>query len=559
MNDGPAKRSGRVRLALGLVLTATVAGGVWLWQSLRETELETQHDQPAATVPTFVIKTAQPPQPEAGEHPLVRLARRSPAEAWRAAVALQPSRFRKSLLIFIAALWVERDPKGAMDTFEGMDEEHMPAEWMFELLARWMAADEQVATDWALVTAGDRPRLLVGGAIDWILENAEPREGALGSAERILRRWAVRTPTEAWDFAATDGLAEQDRLLKAVAHVWFEADPRAALDAAVSHGRWQVLRESWVADLAAGWARAAPYAAADWLRTLTASTRHRALLAAVHAPLSVAAPHEAFAIAQELGAGEMAPAYSATMYRRQLRRLLGDDPRVLAHWLARQPDDDLRFGLTGSIAEIYEESYPDEALRWALALPGKESREALGVVIWAIAEDDLDYAEAIVLHMADPDAQAGAAAALLGHWASKRGEPAAAHEWSSKNLSAAARGEAARGLFSVWGLRDPSAAASAVAAIGDADERRAALAGALWGTVMGVGGDETAERLRERMLAMERLYQRRLLDVPDGGDGAGGEQGDLTSYKLYHYWKDVDPDRAKKYRRKAERYEGPTQ
>ena len=447
---------------MGLVLTATVAGGVWLWQSLRETGLETNRDQPAATVPRLVIETAQPPQPGAG-------------------------------------------------------------------------------------------------AIDWMLDHGEPHEATVAAAERMLRRWAVRTPTEAWDFAATDGLAEQAVCLKAVAHVWFEADPRAALDAAVSHGRWQVLRESWVADLAAGWARAAPYAAADWLRTLTASTRHRALLAAVHAPLSVAAPHEALAIAQELGAGEMAPVYSATMYRRQLRRLLGDDPRVLAHWLARQPDDDLRFGFTGSIAEIYEESYPDEALRWALALPGKESREALGVVIWAIAEDDLDYAEAIVLHTGDPDAQAGAAAALLGHWASKRGEPAAAHEWSSKNLSAAVRGEAARGLFSVWGLRDPSAAASAVAAIGDADERRAALAGALWGAVMGVGGDETAQRLRERMLALERLYQRHLRDVPNGGDGAGGEEGDLTSYKLYHYWKDVDPDRAEKYKRKAERYEGPTQ
>lgn len=66
--------------------------------------------------------------------------------------------------------------------------------------------------------------------------------------------------------------------------------------------------------------------------------------------------------------------------------------------------------------------------------------------------------------------------------------------------------------------------------------------------------DDTPERLRERMVALDRLYQDLMVFAPE----PLSSDGDLPSYKLYHYWKDIDPGRAAKYKERAERYDGPT-
>ena len=506
----------------------------------------------ALSVPEAV---APPRRGADGEHPVVRMARSFPREAWRAALALPESRWRERLRRFVAVRWVERTPSEALGAFEAMDEERMPAEWMFEMLARWMAVDDESASDWAAATTAGRSRVLMAGAIDWLLDHARPREVALASAERMLRRWARRDPAAAWDAASADGLVWQRKvLLRGVAEVWLARDPRRALDTAMGHRAWQVMRSEWIVDVVAEWARAAPREAADWVLTVPQPSRDERLLAAIHAPLSVAAPDEALAFVGKLGDGEAYAAYSRTRwYRQQLRELLGDDPRVLAKWLARQPDENLRIGEAGWIARLFLETSPDDALEWTLGLPAKESGNALEVVVGAIAEQDPARAEAIVLGVSEPDAQVDAAGSLLHDWALRRRQPAAAYQWAVENLSAAVRQGVNAEFFWGWAITDPADALSALDGVADVDHRVAAYT--LQGMVWGIGWDETPERLRERMVALDRLYQDLMRIAPE----PLGSDGDLPSYKLYHYWKEIDPVRAAKYKERAERYDGPTQ
>ena len=544
----------------GLALAAVVtAGALWLWS--RQSTAPATHDNgtPITLPPSISIEAVAPPRQAAnGEHPVARLARRSPQDAWRAAMALPESPRRERLRKFVAVRWVERAPAEALGAFEAMDEARMPTKWMFEMLARWMAVDEESASDWVYNTVAGRPRLLMTGAIDWLLDHGEPREAALASAERMLRRWARRDPAAAWNVASADVfVAQREVLLRGVAEVWLADEPRRAVDAATAHRVWQIMRSSWVAELAAEWARAAPREAADWALALPPSSRDDRLLAAIHAPLSVAAPDEAHALVAEFGEGEGWLAYARPLYEEQLRRLLGEDPRVLAEWLARQPDENLRASRAVHVAELFLKTDPDEALEWALGLPGKESANALKVVIRAIAEQDPLRAEDIVLGVSDPTAQAGAAGSFLGDWAKRHGD-AAAYEWSVENLSTTVRQELNPGLFWGWAIKDPAGAMSALGDVTDANMRVAASA--LDGMVWGIGWGGTQERLRERMLAMDRLYQDVVRLAPEYRDRMrfANPEGDLPSYKLYHYWKDIDPGRAARYKERAEGYDGPT-
>ena len=545
----------------GLALTAiAIAGAVWLWS--RQTEATGTYDDgtPVPQSPSVLIEAVAPPRRDGnGEHPVARLARRSPQEAWRAAMALPESPGRERLRRFVAARWVEHAPGEALGTFEAMDEARMPTKWMFEMLARWMAVDEESASDWAYNTAAGRPRVLMTGAIDWLLDHGEPREAALASAARMLRRWARRDPAAAWEVASADMFVGQTEvLLRGVAEVWLADDPRSAMDAAIADGAWQIMRRSWIAELAGEWARASPREAGDWAIALPPSSRDDRLLAAIHAPLSVVAPDEAHALVAEFGEGEGWLAYARPLHEEQLRRLLGEDPRVLAEWLARQPDENLRASRAVHVAELFLKTDPDEALEWALGLPGKESANALKVVIRAIAEQDPLRAEDIVLGVSDPTAQAGAAGSFLGDWAKRHGDHAA-YEWSVESLSIAVRQEVHPGLFFGWAMKDPAGAMSALDGVTDANMRVAAFA--LDGMVWGIGWGGTPERLRERMLALDRLYQDLVRLAPEYRDRMrfASPEGDLPSYKLYHYWKDIDPGRAARYKERAEGYDGPTQ
>ena len=271
----------------------------------------------------------------------------------------------------------------------------------------------------------------------------------------------------------------------------------------------------------------------------------------------MAAPDEAFAIVQRFGDAKRYQVHYNPMYWQQLRKLLGDDPRDLAAWLGRQPDESLRISQARSIAGLYWEANPHQALQWALELPPKESGQALGTLVPSIAEENPHYAEDIVLGLVEADAQIPAAASLLVHWT--WGDdlgPAAAYEWSVENLSTTVRRRANGSVFLLWGTRDPVGAVSTVEVIANPDARFMAGGGAALGMVMGIDGDDTPQQRRERMLALDRLYQGLMSIAPPN---LRSNDGDLVSYKLYHYWKDIDPERASKYKEQAELYGDPTQ
>ena len=538
----------------GLLAAVAITGALWLWSRQSTTPATPNNGTPAERPPSILVDAVAPPRQDAeGEHPVVRLARRSPQEAWRAAMALPESRKRERLRRFVAVRWVERAPSQALAAFEAMDEARMPTKWMFQMLARWMAVDEESALDWAAATAAGRPRVLMAGAIDWLLDHTQAPGAALASAERMLRRWARRDPAAAWDAASIDGLVGQRRvLLRGVAEVWLAHDPRSALDAAVAHRAWRVMRSSWIVDIVAEWAREVPREAADWLLALPRSSRHELLLAAIHAPLAVAAPDEALAFVGKLDDGEAHAMYYRPIHKQQLLLLLGDDPHVLAEWLSRQPDENLRISQAGSIARSFLNTDPEHALEWALGLPAKESGQALKVVIRAIAEQDPARAKDIVLSVSEADAQVGAAASLLADWASRRRQPAVAYQWAVDNLSTTVHQGVNRNFFWLWAMTDPADALTELSGVADADHSVAAYT--LSGMVSGIGMDETPERLRERMVALDRLYQDLMVFAPE----PLSSDGDLPSYRLYHYWKDIDPGRAAKYKERAERYDGPT-
>ena len=548
-----------------VVLTAALAGVVWLGWPLEATVPGTDDDGAAASGASKVA-VAQPGRLDAsGVEPLLTLARRAPEEAWLRAAAMEESTARRPTLKIIATLWVARDPSGAMSAFEAMAGDLFPADWMFEMLARGLVVDEQAAADWALSTTGGRRPLLIPGAIDWLLKHADNREPAIALAGRVFRRWAQDEPADAWEAAATSDLAGESDSLRRVAKAWFEVDPRAALDAAVSDNLW---RHRWVPDLVAQWAEAAPRAATEWALALTPGPYEPSidevsrfgdrakLLAPALAALSVAAPDEAFAAVQEFGEAQRNQIQYNPRYWQQLRKLLGDDPRDLAAWLARQPDESLRISQARSITGLYWEANPHEALQWALELPPKESGQALGTLVPSIAEENPHYAEDIVLGLVEADAQIPAAASLLGHWALGDLGPAAAYEWSVENLSTTVRRRANDGVFPLWGMRDPVGAVSTVETIANPDARLMAGVGAAFGMVMGIDGDDTPQQRRERMLALDRLCQGLMRIAPPN---LRSDDGDLVSYKLYHYWKDIDPERASKYKEQAELYGDPTQ
>ena len=192
-----------------------------------------------------LVEAVQPPRHDAdGEHPLVHLARRSPQAAWQAAGALSQSRWRERLRRFVAALWVERAPIEALSAFETMDDVRMPTEWMFEMLGRWMAVDEEAAADWALATGAGRPRVLMAGAMNWILDNGKPPDAALAAAKRLLRRWGHRAPAAAykWSTANLSPAVRKKTNQSLFAH-WGVHDPVAA--AATSHEITDLDERAW--------------------------------------------------------------------------------------------------------------------------------------------------------------------------------------------------------------------------------------------------------------------------------------------------------------------------
>ena len=374
---------------------------------------------------------------------------------------------------------------------------------------------------------------------------------------------AERSPDSAWQRALALGESpERARLLEAVAKLWLARNPRSAM-VAFEKANDGFVSTRWVADKLGVWAEANVRAALEWALRDAPSKERESLVAVAHATLSVAAPEEA--AAYELGNRVL---YDGAYWER-LRELLGDDPRALTEWMARQPDERLRVSKARAIARLYGEADPIAAAQWASALPSQESAEALGVLLPFVVKQDFGFAEAIVLSAGSANAQTAAAGALLGHWPEDLGGPAGAYQWAAENLPPVVRREATAAVFLPWGKQDPFAAASAWENIIEPDERLDKGFNAVLG--MWTGRDQdTRQQLHERMIALDRVYPELASITPTDPQylfihswlfkppaNATGREGESMAFDLHRYWKERDPSRAAKYKDILENYDGP--
>ena len=538
--------------------TALVAAAAWLlmppWLVLGEDDAAA----PTAQAQVPAVEIASDDTNNLAAHPLARLAQRAPSSAWRQALALDESPERELLLRAIAGLWMTQDPISAMTAFEAADDDLVSTRWIAEKLGIWMTKDERASAQWAWSLTPGRCADLFAAALDHLLNYGKPESAVVALGERLLQRWAANDPAAAWEAASGD--RRKEHWAHVVAQVWAKEDPRAALGAATRMYLWH--RSAWVLDLLAEWAEADSRAAMKWALREAPSEDRKSLLAVAHATLTVSFPDEAAAL-------ELEPmVLSDPAYWEHLRKLFGDDPRELAQWMARQPDDYLRISKAGGIAKLYGEADLFEAARWASELPPKESAQALSVLVPSIAEEDFGFAETIVLDANSAEAQTAAAGELLKDWPDDLGGPAAAYQWAAENLPPAVRREASAVVFGPWGRQDPATAAAVWENVADPDERLVKGFMAVFGMWMGRDQDAPG-RLHERMVALDRVYPKLLGITPtDPQDlfyhfwlvpptSPHNREGNSLAFDLHRYWKDIDPFRAAKYKDIMENYNGP--
>ena len=548
-----------------MALVAVFVAAAWLWLPRAPVFATDEAEETEATVqpPGPTVEVSDSSLSDAGHaHPLLVLAERSPDSAWKRALALGESAERARLLEAVAKLWLARDPRSAMAAFEEANGGFVSTRWVADKLGVWMAKDERAAADWALSLAHGRRAELVAGALEFLLNHGAPEHAVVALGARLFRRWAAAEPAAAWEVASVERLARH--WARVVARVWAEDDPRAAAGAATRMDSWHHgIHKPWILDLLAEWAEADGRAALEWALRDAPSKERESLVAVAHATLSVAAPEEA--AAYELGNRVL---YDGAYWER-LRELLGDDPRALAAWMARQPDERLRVSKARATARLYGEADPFEAAHWASALPPQEAALALGVLLPSVVKQDFGFAEAIVLSADSAKAQIAAAGALLGHWPEDLGGPAGAYQWAAENLPPVVRREATAAVFLPWGKQDPFAAASAWENIIEPDERLDKGFNAVLG--MWTGRDQdTRQQLHERMIALDRVYPELASITPTDPQylfihswlfkppaNSTGREGESMAFDLHRYWKDRDPSRAAKYKDILENYDGP--
>ena len=554
-------RKALVPLAAGIALSGVLAMA-WLLPPPGRQSAENDADAPmesAAQAPK--VEVASRATRGLAAHPLAKLARRAPKSAWRQALALEQSPQRAPVLRAIAGLWMAQDPASAMAAFEAADDDLISTGWIAEKLAVWMTKDEAASAQWAWSLTPWRRADLFAGALDHLLNYGKPASAVVALGERLLRRWAEDDPAAAWEVASGD--RRRSYWARVVAQAWAERDPRAALGAATRMDIWlHSSYKPWILEIMAKWAEADARSATEWaLRA--APSEGRPLAAVAHASLSVASPEEAAALEVERVILDDAA------YWEQLRKLLGDDPRALAEWMARQPDERLRIGKARRIAKLYGEAAPFEAARWASELPPEESGQALAGLMPSIARADFGFAEDVVLGANSAEAQTAAARELLRSWPEDLGGPAGAYQWAAENLPPAVRLEATEVVFSPWGRQAPAAAAAAWEDIADPDERLAKGFSVVDGMWRGRRQDAPWQ-LHERMVALDNVYRTLLRITPTNPQylfyhvwlaspppNPDIPEGRSLPFDLHRYWKDRDPSRAAKYEDILENYSGP--
>ena len=323
----------------------------------------------------------------------------------------------------LMARWAEFDPRGAaefaltgfaMDTRSGERQGALAA-----AVSEWVRKDPAAAKAWALALPGDKDRMVASFVLALGLTDVEPisalayiRSLPADQTREIsfhfFEVWSRRDPVLASQQAlALPVGAEKDATLAAVAAVWAQKEPRAAIKwlekSAAEPGREGEAVFSGAAHAAQSWAFREPQAALEWINSRPEGRQKTVFLVgaidglAHHDPAQAAELLESLPRAekwnatvhvawkwteQDLAAATQwaeqvtDPAVRAPALEIVVRAVARSDVTQATAMLEKLPDGRLRDDVVRSFINEIEQADPDAAATWASTIGNAETRKS---------------------------------------------------------------------------------------------------------------------------------------------------------------------------------------
>lgn len=202
-----------------------------------------------------------------------------------------------------------------------------------------------------------------------------------------------------------------------------------------------------------------------------------------------------------------------------------NDPHAAAAWL-ESASGDLSQAVS-AVAFAFAQRSPTEAFDWVSTLPKRSRQIALQSLVSATAMDAPEQAVGLVANIRDRELRAEATRTLVMGWG--QNAPREAAQWVGRNADAQERPALYRQLFQSWGFHDRDAAEAELRRLRRGEERDGAALGLVAATAF--DDVEFAERVYERIRGADRKRD--------------------AARSLYHALLQIDPNRAERFRKET--------
>jgi hypothetical protein len=348
------------------------------------------------------------------------------------------------------------------------------------------------------------------------IENMLPQIGLQRTMDLV-----DRDPRAAWQTALAVGDdAQAIGRLSSIAHGWAREDPLAAMEAVMALPNTG-MRHQLQRQILHEWGRQNSQEALDWALAQPPSPQRADLTSTALAALAESEPRLALDIAQGLDGRERDDALG-----RVLSQWASADPEAAARSIEPLTGGNARRSAIATIASSYARQDPLGALQWLGTLDSTEAAQATGMMFSVLAHQDPAQAGSLVGSLAANESRELAVSAVAQAWAHQ--DPVAGAQWVDALVDDDLRSVATSSLVMNWSSFDRDSALRYVESIPEAGEREAALVSVL----QSQHGDlDFAERLFDRLTVREHR--------------------ELAARNLYLNLREVDPQRAERYRELA--------
>lgn len=486
---------------------------------------------------------------------------------WQAALA-EAQAGDDNALRDVAARWLWWQGEETMNAVMRLRGRSVRKVWALSL---WLEANPDDALGWVgRLPAARRDRVLAAAFAEFAgrdpaaavdaagrLKNPDRRVGAAAAA---LRVWARADPAGAWraaqevdiGFIPWTAVAAERRgkLSLAVLDVWVLGGWRAPLDAVEASAEPHVPR-AWMNAALTDWVAAAPQDALAWASSLaprdggerTPSSRPQEL-GATWAAMAIHWPHQANAAVEavgDFGNRHRQNIYNTGAYQDVIRSFVeAAEPRRVAAWFDSHPDELMRRQHEDDVARAYASAHPDEALRWARALPLGQRADAVWAALNVIGGEAPPRVARMLLALGDEELLNDCADRVITAWT--KVDPVAALGWADIHAPEEWTVERRMDMFQLWAWHDPVAAAAHLPNIADPVAKAWATRNAINGTFFGVKRRPGGKRnIHEHIPMIERLYA----ELPPA------QRSKHVAYFLYRHFQLRDPQRAAEYKAEA--------